>query len=367
MKSIIFPGKFLIGKDILASFGSYAESLGKEFLVISSKSVMELAKQKVSSSFSGTDVHAEFALFGGECSWKEIDRLVEVGKEQGSNVIVGIGGGKLLDCAKAVALKLGAPVMIVPTIASTDAPTSALSVIYTEDGVFEEYHWLPKNPEVVMVDTEIISRAPASFLVAGVGDALATYFEARAVRASNSNTCTVCAPGKQTITAFALAELCYETLLADAVKAKIAAEAGVVTPALENIIEANILLSGVGFESGGVAAAPTIHNGAKALAACHDYTHGEKVAFGVLTQLVMENAPLEELDTVLELCTTLGLPVTFAEIGLADISEEDLWIWANASTVEGETIHNMPFTVTPETVYAALKAANAIGTAYLTA
>lgn len=365
MKSIIFPGKFLMGKDILANFGKYTDNLGKKFLVISSKSVMELAKEKVSDSFNDTEMQADFMLFGGECSWQEINRLSAAGEDLGSDVVVGIGGGKLLDCAKAVALKLGAPVVIVPTIASTDAPTSALSVIYTEEGVFEEYHWLPKNPEVVMVDTEIISRAPASYLIAGIGDALATYFEARAVRASDSNTCAVCALGRQTITAFALAELCYDTLLADAEKAKLAAEAGVVTPALENIIEANILLSGVGFESGGLAAAHSIHNGATALSACHDYTHGEKVAFGVLTQLVMENAPTEELDTVLELCATLGLPVTFAELGLSDISEEDLWTWAKASTVEGETIHNMPFTVTAEVVYAALKAANAIGAAYL--
>jgi len=367
MKSILFPGKFLLGKDILASFGTYAKSLGNKFLVIASKSVMELAKQKISDNFAGTDMQAEFILFGGECSHKEIDRLATAAKLAGCNAVVGIGGGKLLDTSKAVALQIESPVMIVPTIASTDAPCSALTVVYTEDGVFEEYFWLPKNPDIVMVDTEILCKAPVGYLVAGMGDALATYFEARAIRAADSNTCAVAAIGKQTISAFALAELCYKTLLEDGFKAKLAAEAGVITPAFENIAEANILLSGVGFESGGLAAAHSVHNGVTVLPQSHRYNHGDKVAFGVLTQLVLENAPMEEIDTVLDFCDSIGLPITFAQIGLEDISDDDLWAWAKATTAEGETIHGMPFAVSAETVFAALKAANAIGVAYLAA
>ncbi len=365
MKSILFPGKFLLGKNILASLGTYAKSMGNKFLVIASKSVMGIAQQKISDNFAGTDMQAEFILFGGECSHKEIDRLAAAGKAAGCNCVVGIGGGKLLDTSKAVALAMGAPVMVVPTIASTDAPCSALSVVYTEDGVFEEYFWLPKNPEVVFVDTEILSKAPVSYLVAGMGDALATYFEARAIKRADANTCAVCAIGKQTISAFALAELCYKTLLEDGLKAKLAAEAGVITPAFENIAEANILLSGVGFESGGLAAAHSVHNGVTVLPKSHKYNHGEKVAFGVLTQLMLENAPTEEIDEVLGFCVSVGLPVTFAGIGLEGITDEELMQWAEMTAVEGETIHGMPFTVTAETVFAALKAANAMGEAYL--
>ena len=106
--------------------------------------------------------------------------------------------------AKAVAYYEKTPVLICPTIASTDAPCSALSVIYTEEGVFEEYLFLPSNPDMVMMDTEIIAESPVRLTVAGMGDALATYFEARACQRSDAASC---AGGKITGAAMALAKL----------------------------------------------------------------------------------------------------------------------------------------------------------------
>ncbi len=94
--------------------------------------------------------------------------------------MVGIGGGKTLDTAKAIGYYQKLPVVVIPTIASTDAPTSALSVIYTEAGEFEEYLIYPKNPDMVVMDTAIIAKAPVRLLVSGMGDALSTWFEAKA-------------------------------------------------------------------------------------------------------------------------------------------------------------------------------------------
>jgi len=358
MKSIVFPGKFLLGKGILSDLETYVKPLGKKILVISSNSVMGIAKEKI------TGIPAEFVLFGGECSRNEIKRLAGIAKEKGCDCVVGIGGGKLLDTAKSVAYDLGEPVVIVPTIAATDAPCSALSVIYTDDHVFEDYAWLPANPNMVLIDTAIVGKAPVRYLVSGMGDALATFFEARAVRDSNSNTCAVAVPGKQTLSAYALAELCYKTLIAEGVKAVRAMEAGVVTDAVEDIIEANVLLSGIGFESGGLAGAHAIHNGLTVLPQTHSVYHGEKVAFGLIAQLVLENAPIEELNTIIGFCKSVGLPTTFAEIGLAGVSDEDLMKAAEAASVPGETIHCEPLVVTADKVFAALKAADSFGKAY---
>src|SRR5919205_1191320 len=99
--------------------------------------------------------------------------------ELGARTIVGAGGGKVLDTARAAAADLKLPVVNCPTVASSDAPCSALSVIYTDEGVFQEYRFYRKNPDLVLVDTQVIAQGPVRLLVAGMGDALATWFEAR--------------------------------------------------------------------------------------------------------------------------------------------------------------------------------------------
>jgi glycerol dehydrogenase len=195
------------------------------------------------------------------------------------------------------------------------------------------------------MDTDIIAASPARLTVSGMGDALATYFEARAVMAKDAGTC---AGGKVTCAAMALAKLCFDTLMDEGVKAKIALEAGACTEAVEKVIEANTLLSGIGFESGGLAGAHAIHNGLTVLPECHHMYHGEKVAFGTLTQLVLENVDGDELERIISFCIELGLPVTFKELGITEVTDEKLMAVAAASCVEGETIHNMPFEVTAE-------------------
>lgn len=299
-----------------------------------------------------------FEEFQGECCETEIKRLGSRFQENKCDLVVGVGGGKIHDSAKAAAYYQGAPVVIIPTIASTDAPCSALSVIYSETGVFERYLFLNSNPDLVLVDTDIIAAAPSRLLVSGMGDALATYFEARAVAASGALSC---AGGKPTKGALALAKLCYETLLEDGVKAKLAVEAGACTQAVENIIEANTYLSGIGFESGGLAGAHAIHNGLTVIKDCHHLYHGEKVAFGTLTQLVLENAGQKLLEEVIGFCMDVGLPTTFAELGMARPDKDLLMEAAVRACSPDDTLVNMPFEVTPEMVYAAMVGADALG------
>ena len=209
-----------------------------------------------------------------------------------------------------------------------------------------------------MIDLEAVASAPARLLVAGMGDALATKFEARASSQSGS---TTMAGGLPTDAAIALANLCYDTLINEGLKAKLAIEKKVVTKAVEKIVEANTLLSGLGFESGGLGAAHAVHNGLTVIEEAHDLYHGEKVAFGVLVQLVLENASIEELNEVLYFCNEVGLPTTLADLNMANVSNEKLMEAAELSCAEGETIHYMPFKVTAEDVYAAILAADAIG------
>lgn len=359
---LISPGKYVQGAGEMKQLGTYAEKYGKKALILISASGYRRIGALIENSFQNTGCTFFFDYFNGECSKNEISRLTGIMKENGCDMVIGVGGGKILDTAKATAYYQKAPVLICPTIASTDAPCSALSVIYTDDGVFEEYLFLPANPNMVLMDTEIIAKSPARLTISGMGDALATYFEARAVKAKGAGTC---AGGKVTLAAMALAKLCFDTLMAEGRKAKIALEAGVCTPAVEKIIEANTLLSGIGFESGGLAGAHAIHNGFTVLEECHEMYHGEKVAFGTLTQLILEDVPEEELEKIIEFCVDLGLPVTLKELGIEKVSEEKIMKVATAACAKTDTLHNMPFEVTPQSVYAAIMAADAYGKEYV--
>ena len=366
-KAFICPSKYVMGEDELLNLGYFVRLFGKTALLIANPSDAERVKEQLDATQAKFGVKLVLCDFGGECSRQEVEKLQKVAKENRCNCIIGLGGGKAIDTAKCVnAAK--SRLIIVPTIAATDAPTSHSAVLYTPEGAFDDYAYFT-SPDVILIDTKVISQAPVRFLVSGMGDALSTYFEARANKQSfapiNAGLpCGVrqkkCPPARATMAAFELAKLCYETLIADGYKAKLACEAKTVTPALENIIETNILLSGLGFESGGLAAAHAIHDGLTVLEETHKMTHGEKVAFGTLCQLVLENAEQEEIDEVLDFCLTIGLPICLEDLGVKDIGDRITEV-AEKSCIKEESVHSMPFPVTPADVAAAILAADKLG------
>ncbi len=370
-KALICPTKYVQGEDELLNLGYFVKTFGKSALLIAHPDDVNRVKDKLDKTCDKFNITFVESGFTGECSRQEVVRLQEVARENNCDCTIGLGGGKAIDTAKCVAE--GEALIIVPTIAATDAPTSHSAVLYTPDGSFDDYAYFKQSPSVVLIDTTVIAKAPTRFLVSGMGDALSTYFEARATRASYSNVnaglpCgareNLTSPAKGTNTAFALAKLCYETLLADGPKAKVSCDCNLVTPALENIIEANILLSGLGFESGGLAAAHAIHDGLTILEGTHKYFHGEKVAFGTLAQLVLENASEEEINQVLDFCVEVGLPVCLEDIGVDEISEEELIEVAAKSCIPEESVHSMPFPISVEAVAAAIITADRLGKNY---
>ncbi|SET32762.1 glycerol dehydrogenase [Thorsellia anophelis] len=366
-RAFISPSKYVQGENELLNLGYFISAYGKSALLISHPDDVARVRESLDKTIEQFSVKVIEGAFEGECTQAEIDRLSQLAKESQCACIVGLGGGKALDTAKSVAK--GQPLIIIPTIASTDAPTSHSSVIYTKEGNFESYAY-HASPSLVLIDTTVIAKAPVRFLVAGMGDSLSTYFEARASSSAFANVNAglpmgfregKAPPAKATKTALGLAELCYETLLEEGYKAKVACELNTVTPALENIIETNILLSGLGFESGGLAAAHAIHNGLTVLEGTHKFYHGEKVAFGTIVQLVLENAPLDELDEVIDFCLLVGLPVCLEDIGVTQYTQNELYEVAKKACLPEESIHSMPFPVTPESVVAAILSADKIG------
>jgi glycerol dehydrogenase len=357
------PSRYTQGKNATLALGQEMTRLGFEgpALIVSGRTAASLLAKTWRATLGEVQISHSVYLFGGECSLPEIERIEAAAQGERARVIIGAGGGKVLDAARAAAADLNLPVVNCPTIASSDAPCSALSVIYNEDGSFREYRIYRKNPDLVLVDTQVIAQSPPRLLVAGMGDALATWFEAKTCVEGNVKNMR---GGASTQGALALAELCYRTLINDGAAGKRALETQVVTPALERLVEANTLLSGLGFESSGLAAAHAVHNGLTMAPATHHYFHGEKVAFGVLTQLVLEGKSRAVFSEVLDFALETGLPVTLADIGLDQLPKEMLERIAVRATAAGETIHNEPFEVTPEMVADAILAADATGRAW---
>lgn len=357
------PGRYTQGPNATASLGAEIASLGLggPVLIVAAPSAERVVAGTWRASLGAAGMAYSVHLFGGECSRAEIGRVEDAARAAGARLVVGAGGGKVLDTARAAANGLGLPVVCCPTVASSDAPCSAISIVYSEEGVVEEVRVFGRNPDLVLVDTQVVAQAPPRLLVAGMGDALATWFEARTcVRSGVANL----RGGASTRTALALAELCYRTLLADGTAALEAVREGRVTPALERIVEANTLLSGIGFESSGLAAAHAVHNGLTVAPATRAFLHGEKVAFGTLVHLCLEKTAREEVDEVLRFAVSVGLPVTLAAIGLGGAGRDVIDAVATRACAPGEVIHNEPFPVTPALVAEAILAADAAGRAF---
>ena len=355
------PRKYIQGYEELSRIKKHIAHLGSCVFVLASQGRLADLQEIVQNSFKDTDVTVVFEPFGGECSKGEVGRLRGLVKTNNCDLIVGMGGGKVIDTAKALAYYEELPVVIVPTVASCDAPTSQVVIYYDDNGNMDDVLLTRKNPDVVLVDTRIIANSPVRLLVAGMGDALATFYEARTcVEAYRRNL----AGGTFTLTSYALAKLCNETLLADGLAAKLAMENKVVTKALDNIIEANILLSGLGFENNGVSAAHAIYDGFMMMSSAHDRYHGEWVAFGTIVLLVLENRPQREIDEVLGFCLAVGLPITLKDLGMGEITRDELFKVAKAASAPKKSIHNEPFPVTADDVLAAILVADSTSRRY---
>ena len=204
------PGYYVQGNGELDKLGKYVKKIGNSFLVLLSPNNKRRIGDRLDKALHSANKSVFYAEFQGECSKKAIADVQDIAYQHGCDAIIGVGGGKALDTAKAVATNLGdLPTIIIPTIATNDAPCSSVAVIYNEQGVVIKALMMKHNPDLVLVDTGIIAQAPKQYLVSGMGDALSTYFEARACQRSGAKTM---ARGTCSATALALAELCYSSL-----------------------------------------------------------------------------------------------------------------------------------------------------------
>ncbi len=356
---LIAPRKYVQGVGTMREIGSYIKAIGAKPLVLWDDCVKGIVGETVLGSLAEAGLEVIDVAFQGDSTKGEAARVAEIAKKEGADVAIGIGGGKTLDTAKAAAHEADIKMVTVPTIASNDSPTSSYTVWYDEEGNCTGFESWGRNPDLVLVDTEVIANGPVAAFVAGMGDALGTWVEADACGQCGAGNL---AGGVSTVAARTLAKLAYELLMKHGVAAKQAVENNTVTDDVEKIVEANVLLSGLGFESGGVATAHMIANCLPSFPECHHLMHGHEVGFGVISQLCLDpNFDADERNTIVDFEIAVGLPVTFADLGLPEATREQLQSIADTCAGEGSLCANHPFEVTADSILDAMFAADALG------
>lgn len=357
-------GHYLQGPGLLGEIERYASEFGTQHFYIIDVFFFDIWTQKLKEMYKHSESVFQSAIFEGEVTHRKISEFQEqtVGNE--IDTVIAIGGGKSIDVAKVISAQRKGALVICPTIASTDAPTSAMSILYSEEGKMNEIMLHKKNPDLVLVDSRIIAQAPVRFLVSGMGDALSTYFEGLSnMQTQHANyVWRDKRPFVATLSGLEIAKACFDTLMRDGVQAKMACERKITVQALENIIECNILMSGLGFENVGCSVAHAIGNAITVLPGGEGMMHGERVGFGVVCQMIAEHYDPEMTDQVLRFCVSIGLPVCFEDLCI-EMTEEKIHLIAKES-MEAESWQACSMTYNEEEIVHILIMGDALGYLY---
>lgn len=304
-----FPARYVQGPSVLSSLqGILWDCLQAKSALL----IYDAALERYLARFTQSGLAIHPIVFPGNCSEFAIDLLTAAAQHTAIDCVIGFGGGKTLDAAKAVAANVNAPMVIMPSAASNDAPTSRLVAIY-EDHVFKYSRVLLRNPDLVLVDTSILVEAPARLLIAGIGDALSKKFEvAQAVQSAVPNTFGMLSLSLSCT----LADQCYEQIKAHAAQALIQCKEKTPGESFERLVEACVLYSGLSFEGGGLSLAHGLLRGLTRIPETEKFLHGELVAYGALVQVLACPNQRGYFAELLAMVREIGLPSSLADFGI---------------------------------------------------
>ncbi|WP_338429322.1 iron-containing alcohol dehydrogenase family protein [Synechococcus elongatus] len=349
---LLAPAQVLRGWGALRKAGTAIARIGQRPLVVGGDRARALVQDSLMAIAAEQSLTLAWGSSLPDCSEAVLERLRSAASEHQADCILGVGGGKALDTAKLLGHQLALPVITVPTSAATCAAWTALANVYTDAGAWLYDVGLDRCPELLILDFELVAQAPARTLAAGIGDAIAKWYEASVSSGHRQETLVVAAVQQARV----LRDLLFQK-----------SAAAIAEPGGEQwceVVEATVLLAGVIGGLGGAqcrtVAAHAVHNGLTHLPACHDWLHGEKVAFGILVQLRLEELqgtnPLAATarQQLLSFYADLGLPRQWSDMGLATVSLADLQQAAILACAPESDIHHLPFAVDPDQLLAAM-------------
>lgn len=344
------PAQVLRGSHCLVQAGFQIAGLGQRPLVMGGEQALAAARSSLSRCLESLDWTQVSA--GQHCSQSELQALRQTVTDHQADLIIGIGGGKVLDAAKLIGHQCQLPVVTIPTSAATCAAWTALSNVYSDTGAFLYDVSLTACPNLLILDYDLVQTAPLRTLVAGIGDALAKWYEASVSSGTSIQTLTIAAVQQARV---------LRDILLQKSAAALAEPGG---PVWREVVDATVLLAGVIGGLGGAqcrtVAAHAVHNGLTHLAASSGSLHGEKVAYGILVQLRLEemlqgnNLAATARRQLLKFYGEIGLPTSLADLQLEGIAVQDLQRAAEIACAPDSDLHRLPFGVHPAQLMAAM-------------
>jgi len=362
----VAPARVLRGSQILSQSGEEIANLGHRPLIVGGDRTLAVTLPLLQPVLEQQQLQVATAEYGCDSSEASLATLKQAVAAHQADLIVGTGGGKALDTAKLLAHQCNLPVVTIPTSAATCAAWTALSNIYTDQGGFLYDVSLSRCPDLVLLDYDLIQTAPQRTLVAGIGDALAKWYEASVSSAASEDTLTIAAVQQARV----LRDILFQK--------SVAALQAPGSAAWREVVDATILLAGVIGGLGGAqcrtVAAHAVHNGLTHLhihevegspvvvrRGLSDHSiHGEKVAYGILVQLRLEEMlqgnqlAATARQQLLKFYDEIGLPKTLNDLGMGSITIEDLQRCVEIACNPQSDIHRLPFKVAPEQLMAAM-------------
>lgn len=348
----VSPSQVMRGDKILAQVGETLARFGRRPLIVGGDYSLRGTVPRLQPALETHQPIAHQVSYRPDCSESSLARLIEAVETHQADFIIGIGGGKSLDLAKLVAHRCHLPIVTIPTSAATCAAWTALSNIYTDRGAFLYDVPLTRCPDLLILDYEVIATAPERTLVAGIGDAIAKWYEASVSSGHSEQTLIVAAVQQARV----LRDILFQK------SATALQQPG--SQVWREVVDATILLAGAIGGLGGAqcrtVAAHAVHNGLTHVDPEHHTLHGEKVAYGILVQLrleeMLQNNQLaaSARQQLLKFYGEIGLPTTLSALGLENITLKDLQRAAEISCGTNSDIHRLPFTVVPDQLLAAM-------------
>ncbi len=349
----VAPAQYINQEDILKKAGDYIIEWGTRALISGGEKGLKSVEGDLLEALDQKGIYWEKHIFHGEVARSNIEVIKRNARAMQADVIIGVGGGKAIDAAKAASEDLGLPVVTIPTVAATCAAASPLAVMYTEEGTFDYDYFMTQNPQLVMVDPKVIANAPSKYLLSGILDSFAKWYEGKAVESGISD------PNLETVMAMSLASVLYEKLRQNAIVAFSNSEENKVSTELKETVDIIIYLTAiiqsVGKNTSRGAAAHAIHNGVTVIPESHDVLHGLKVGYGIVVQLYLENKPQDYIDDVVDFFGKLGLTPSLKGLGMP-YSDDNLKKVA-AKTMNDTLMLRMPEKISQEMLIEAMKKA----------